>query len=280
MQALTQFEEIRISFEEFLKKKTDEWSFAYPLGEAMKYSLFTGGKRYRPVLLLSAYKAFCGGISESAYLFAMAVETLHTYSLIHDDLPCMDNDDFRRGMPTCHKEYGETIATLAGDALLNQTYELLFKAIEVSGNDKKAIEASSLFASLTGADGLIGGQVRDLNFSDSDGFEGLEFIYKRKTCNLIIAAITCGAILGGASKTEGDVMRDFAYNFGFAFQIADDLLDGEQQDGCNILRLMEENKARELLAAYSANAIKELEKIDKDMEFFKQFTLIAEKRAK
>ncbi len=280
MDALTKFEKTRISFEEFLKKETDKWDFAKPLDEAMKYSLFTGGKRYRPVLLLSAYKAFGGEVNEAVYLFASAIETLHTYSLVHDDLPCMDNDDFRRGMPTCHKKYGETIATLTGDALLNMSYELLFRAIELSGNSPEFIKSATIFSMLTGANGLIGGQVKDLAFSEKDGFDGLEFIYRRKTCNLIIASIVCGAILGGANETEGYVMRDFAYNFGFAFQIADDILDGDEGDGCSILRLYDANKARELLKEYTSKAINEIEKIDRDLEFFREFTLIAEKRAK
>ena len=280
MQTLEQFEKIKNSFEEFLKEETNKWDFVLPLGEANKYWIFTGGKRYRPVLLLSAFNAFGGENREVANLFALAVETLHTYSLIHDDLPCMDNDDYRRGVPTCHKVYGETIATLAGDALLNYTYELLFRAIKVSKNDSKIIEAASIFSSLTGADGLIGGQVKDLNFDASEGFNALEFIYQRKTCNLIIASIVCGAIIGGASKSEWGVMRDFAYNFGFAFQIADDLLDDEEQDGCSILRIYDREQAEIMLAEYSNKAITELSKIDRDLEFFKDFTLIAEKRVK
>ncbi len=280
MDALKQFEEVKSSFEEFLRKETDEWSFASPLGEAMKYSLFSGGKRYRPVLLLNAYKAFGGEIDEAVKLFAMAVETLHTYSLVHDDLPCMDNDDYRRGVPTCHKKFGETIATLAGDALLNLSYELIFRAIELSNNSPKYLKAATIFSSLTGANGLIGGQVKDLSFDESEGFDGLEFVYTRKTCNLIVASVVCGAILGGASETEWDAMRGFAYNFGFAFQIADDIIDGEKGDGCSILRLTDMDKAKVLLSEYSAKAMDYLNSLDRNLEFFKQFTLIAEKRVK
>ena len=271
---------LKSTFEEFLLAEINGWTFSEPLTESMRYVLSTGGKRFRPVLFLATYEIFSGKVDECALLFASAIEVLHTYSLVHDDLPCMDDDDYRRGQPTCHKKFGEDIAVLTGDALLNMAYELVFKAIEKSDRKERAIEAGKVFAMLTGADGLIGGQIDDLAFSElkSPCFDDIEKIFRRKTCNLIIASAKCGAILSGTSDSNVSLVSDFAYSFGFAFQIADDLLDGDDGDGCTILKVCGKESAEEMLSDYTLRAQSALEKIDANVEVLIYFAKIAEKR--
>lgn len=273
-----EFDVTRIKFESFLENLTKSWSFQRPLTESVVYSLFTGGKRYRPVLMIKAYEAFSGKEADEAILlFASAIEVLHTYSLVHDDLPCMDDDDYRRGQLTCHKKFGEDIAVLTGDALLNMAYELIFSAIKESGYNKNFIDAFGLFSTLTGAGGLIGGQVADLSFDkNSATIKDVEYIFTHKTCDLIAVALTCGAMLADASEEIVDGIKDYAYNFGFAFQIADDILDGES-DGCSILSVVGEEKAKEMLAFYTQKAITALDGIE-NTQFFKEFALMAQNR--
>lgn len=280
MNYLLRFDELKNRFEEYLDKLVADWKFPEPLNESMKYCLFTGGKRIRPVLLLSVYETFANKLDDCAFAFAAAVEVLHTYSLVHDDLPCMDNDDYRRGNLTCHKKFGEGVAVLTGDALLNQAYELVFEAILKAPDRNAALSAGEAFAKLTGADGLIGGQIGDLAFSKikESTFENIEPIFLRKTCNLIIAAVKCGALLGGANEYEIARFCEFAYNFGFAFQIADDLLDGEDSDGCTILKVCGRETAQELLSDYTRRAVSALEKTDRDVDFLTALALSAEKR--
>lgn len=274
------FDILRKRFDEFLLNLTGTWNFPEPLNSSVRYCLFPGGKRIRPVLLLDTYETFVGKVDEGALLFAAAVEVLHTYSLVHDDLPCMDNDDYRRGKLTCHKVFGEDIAVLTGDALLNLAYELVFKSIDASENRDGAIAAGRTFSSLVGGVGLIGGQIDDLAFTQKDApdFSDIESIFQRKTCNLIIAAVKCGALLGGASMVEVDRFSEFAYNFGFAFQIADDLLDGDVDDSCSVLRVCGKTAARELLSDYTLRAVSALEKTERNVEFLTALALAAEKR--
>ena len=198
----------------------------YPerLYEAMKYSVFAGGKRLRPVLLLSACEAVGGNI-EDAMPFACALEMIHTYSLIHDDLPAMDNDDFRRGKPTCHKAFDEALAILAGDGLLTYAFEVMLEAV-CSKNESKYAKAAKLIANYSGSQGMLVGQVVDVQ---SEGHKiddkTLMFIHDNKTGGLIKAALMAGALIGGAdSDTVGDFEK-IGYNMGIAFQIKDDILD-------------------------------------------------------
>ncbi|HIY33957.1 MAG TPA: polyprenyl synthetase family protein [Candidatus Eubacterium faecigallinarum] len=194
----------------------------YQVAEAMKYSLINGGKRIRPVLALEFARA-CGGTRNDCLPLACALEYVHTYSLIHDDLPCMDNDDLRRGKPSCHKQFDEATALLAGDALLTHAFEIISEA-ELS-DDKKVI-AVSLLAQNSGVSGMIGGQVIDLLFEQgSPNLKELLTVYKLKTGALISAACLLGCISAGADSSQMAAASKFAYSLGIAFQIQDDILD-------------------------------------------------------
>ncbi|MBQ2754889.1 MAG: polyprenyl synthetase family protein [Clostridia bacterium] len=185
--------------------------------ESANYSISNGGKRIRPVLTMEVCKLF-GGDIENVKHFACALEFIHTYSLIHDDLPCMDNDDLRRGKPTNHKVYGDAIAVLAGDGLLTYAFETVLN----SPCDKKA-EAGLCLAKLAGFDGMVGGQVIDIKGATNK--EMLIDLHKRKTGALICAGAYLGAISAGAEGKDIDNVMQFAENLGLAFQIKDDLLD-------------------------------------------------------
>ena len=275
-----EFELTRNKFENFLISLSKTWNFQRPLTESIIYSLFTGGKRYRPVLLIKAYELLSGkDASDEVFYFASAIECLHTYSLVHDDLPCMDDDDYRRGQLTSHKKFGEDIAVLTGDALLNMAYELVYSAIKLSGYNKNYIDAFGLFASVTGANGLISGQIADLAFQcEKATISEVEYIFSHKTCDLIVASIAIGAMIAGASYDLVNKMKEYAYNFGFAFQLADDLLDGKD-DGCSVLSVVSEEKARQMLEDYTVKATNALDGIER-VEFFKEFALLAKNRLK
>jgi geranylgeranyl diphosphate synthase type II len=192
--------------------------------EAMRYSLLAGGKRLRPILTIAAGELF-GAAEESLLPVACALEMIHTYSLIHDDLPAMDDDDLRRGMPTCHVKYGEALAILAGDALLTQAFITLAEAGELDSRTRiRLIAEISRAAGTTGA--LIGGQVLDLHYEGRPVTgDQLEEIHRAKTGALIRAAIRAGAITGGATDEELAALTLYGEKIGLAFQIADDLLD-------------------------------------------------------
>lgn len=275
-----EFNGIRERFESYFAAIFDGKNYPEPLQESMKYSLFTGGKRIRPVLAMQAYKAFAGKIDETALELAAAVELLHTYSLVHDDLPCMDNDDYRRGQLTSHKKFGEDVAVLTGDALLTAAFERFFVAASMAANKERIIKAGYEFARLTGANGLISGQVRDLAFDkkNTHTLNEIEYIFRHKTCDLIIAAVKIGAIAGGADHKSVTAMENYAYNFGFAFQIADDYLDGDDQDGCTILKVVNKDEAKKLIGVYTDRAIKALNETNIDIEFFRELALKAANR--
>ena len=190
--------------------------------EAMKYSLLNGGKRLRPVFCLEFAKA-CGADRYMALELACAVEYVHTYSLIHDDLPCMDNDDMRRGKPSCHKQFGEATALLAGDALLTHAFQII--AVSNIDDEKKAL-AVQLLSQNSGVEGMLGGQVIDLKYeSESPTLKQLLSVHRLKTGALISAACLLGCIAAGASDVQISAASRFAYNLGIAFQIKDDILD-------------------------------------------------------
>ena len=190
--------------------------------EAMRYSISNGGKRLRPVLCLEFAKA-CGADRYDALDFACAVEFVHTYSLIHDDLPCMDNDDMRRGKPSCHKQFGEAVALLAGDALLTQAFQILSGS---SLDDSKIASACALLAQNSGVSGMVGGQVIDLKYeSQTPDMKQILAVHRLKTGALIAAACLLGCIAAGADENKIAAASAYAYNLGVAFQIADDILD-------------------------------------------------------
>ncbi|MGH7840879.1 MAG: polyprenyl synthetase family protein [Candidatus Binataceae bacterium] len=195
------------------------------LFEAMRYSLLAGGKRLRPVLALAACEAV-GGAPEQAMNFACAVEMIHTYSLIHDDLPCMDDDDLRRGRPTNHKVYGEAIATLAGDGLLTDAFRVV--AGGNGASPELVLAAIAELAEAAGSEGMVGGQSIDL-LGEGRALSApeLEDLHGKKTGALFVAAVCGGARLGGADAAELGKLREYARALGLAFQVADDLLDVE-----------------------------------------------------
>ncbi|MDK2887580.1 MAG: geranylgeranyl diphosphate synthase, type [Thermoanaerobacter sp.] len=203
---------------------------AYPpvIHRAMRYSLFAGGKRLRPVLVLAAAETV-GGDPVKVLPAACALELIHTYSLIHDDLPAMDNDDFRRGKPTCHRVFGEAIAILAGDALLTYAFALLARnAREQLAPVERVIQVIGEVAVAAGTPGLIGGQVVDtLATDDTVDAATLEYIHRHKTGALYRVSVRAGAILAGAGEKQLEALTAYAENLGLAFQIQDDILDVE-----------------------------------------------------
>ncbi len=201
------------------------------LYESMKYSLSSGGKRIRPVLLMAACD-FCGGKIEEALPYACAIEYIHTYSMIHDDLPCMDNDDLRRGKPTNHKVYGEAMATLAGDGLQSAAFEAMNRDMLLYLDDTKAlnrrIRAAYEISKGSGCRGMVAGQVADMEAEDRNcSPEMLDYIHITKTAALITAAVKAGAQLGHADDETLTNLSIYAENLGLAFQICDDILDVE-----------------------------------------------------
>lgn len=194
---------------------------------AMDYSVFAGGKRLRPMLMEASYQLF-GGQGEEIYPFMAAIEMIHTYSLVHDDLPAMDNDEYRRGKKTTHAVYGEAMAILTGDALLNYAYETVAAELCRHPEDPRRVEAFSVLASKAGIYGMIGGQVVDVESekkAQSVDREKLDFIYRLKTAALIEASLKIGAILAGATEREASLMEEAGTRLGLAFQIQDDILD-------------------------------------------------------
>jgi len=233
------------------------------LYESMKYSLSAPGKRLRPVLLLAACE-FAGGDVKEALPYACALEYIHTYSLIHDDLPAMDDDDLRRGIPTNHKVFGEAIAVLAGDGLLNTAFESMNKDMLLYFDSpeklKVRIKASYEIAKSAGCKGMVAGQVADIEAEGKKcSKEMLEFIHINKTAELIIAAVRAGAHLGNADKTMLAALTKYAECIGLAFQIKDDLLDIEgnvEELGKKTGADQEKNKAT-YPALYGVKASKE-----------------------
>ncbi|WP_304339932.1 polyprenyl synthetase family protein [Metaclostridioides mangenotii] len=214
--------------------------------EAMNYSLSAGGKRLRPILTLEACK-IVGGNEEDAIPFAVAIEMIHTYSLIHDDLPALDNDDLRRGRPTNHKVYGEAMGILAGDALLNYAFEIMLKGSLGKNNPEKYLRAVYEIARHAGIYGMIGGQVVDVESEDKKiGKEKLDYIHNNKTAAMIIGCMRAGAIVGGADQVELESVTNYAKNIGLSFQIVDDILDivgDEEKLGKKVNSDIENNKS-------------------------------------
>jgi geranylgeranyl diphosphate synthase, type II len=203
--------------------------FAWPdssaprrLVDAMNYSLQAGGKRLRPMLVLAGCEAV-GGEIEQALPVAVAFELIHTYSLIHDDLPAMDDDDLRRGMPTCHKAFDEGTAILAGDAMATYAFEAILTHVS---DPAKAVAAGRELAVAAGVDGMVGGQMADLEGEGRrPSAEELRYIHEHKTGALITGAVVCGGIMGGASTVQLTRLRSYGKSVGLAFQVVDDILD-------------------------------------------------------
>lgn len=226
------------TIEEYLREKSkevdrwldrllpDEQTVPVEIHKAMRYSIFAGGKRLRPILVLASGEAF-NVAPEVLYPVACALEMIHTYSLIHDDLPAMDNDDLRRGRPTCHKVFGEAMAILAGDALLTRAFEVIARLSMPPEMNLRKIQVMGEYAAAAGTvNGMIGGQVVDiLSEGKSVSAETLDYIHNAKTGALICASVRVGAMLGGASEAELELITRYGESAGLAFQITDDLLD-------------------------------------------------------
>jgi geranylgeranyl diphosphate synthase type II len=242
------------------------------LYESMRYSLFAGGKRIRPVLMMETFNMFNDN-ENSIMPFACALEMIHTYSLIHDDLPAMDDDDFRRGKPTNHKVYGDAMAILAGDGLLNKAFETIsnnISAMDIPA--EKILKSLEILSDSSGTEGMIGGQVTDM-FVEERNLEYLEYMHKLKTGALIKAACKIGATAGGASKEEISKLSDYAHYLGLAFQVKDDILDftadeeelgkpigsDEKNDKLTYVTLLGLEKSQKILEDYTEKAVSSLE---------------------
>ena len=292
-----------VNFQDELKKRTEEIEavlksylpreegFAKTMAQAMNYSVLAGGKRLRPMLILETGRMF-GGEDKLAYPFMAAMEMIHTHSLVHDDLPALDNDDYRRGRLTTHKVYGEAMGVLSGVALLNYAYEVMLTAFDLAEDEKaraRVIKALKVMSHKTGLYGMLGGQSVDV---ENDGKpmsrEMINYIYENKTSALIEGSMMAGAILGGASAEEVAVVEKAASGIGLAFQIQDDILDvtstaeelgkpihsDEKNHKTTYVTLMGIEKASQQVAELSEEAVKLLEGLNKKNEFL--FTLVNE----
>ncbi len=278
---LKDFKEIiDLEFKNILLSEESEDLYQKRIFQALDYSAFTGGKRLRPIMALKSCEMFNSDYS-SAMPYALAIEMIHTYSLIHDDLPAMDNDDFRRGKPTNHKVFGEAMAILAGDGFLNLAFELVLDFILDNAKNtleyKKYIRALKEISNYSGVNGMIGGQVIDLLAShDTMTGDKLVFMYKTKTAALIQSALVSGAIVGNANDSEIEIMRKFGSNLGMAYQIRDDILDFEEDniiDKLTYLTFYDIDKSKAKVEEYSENAIKILSELkDKNIDFFLKLT--------
>ena len=289
-----------VNFQDELKKRTEEINkviqsylpaeegFAKTMAQAMNYSILAGGKRLRPMLILETLRLF-GGEEKLAYPFMAAMEMIHTHSLVHDDLPALDNDDYRRGRLTTHKVYGEAMGVLSGVALLNRAYEVMLKAFDLTEDKERVISAMKIMADKTGINGMLGGQSVDV---ENDGKplkrEMLDYIYKNKTSALIEASMMTGAVLAGASEEAVRIVEQAAEDIGLAFQIQDDILDvtstseelgkpvhsDEKNHKTTYVTLMGIEKASSQVTELSGEAVKLLEGLNKKNEFL--LTLVEE----
>ncbi len=256
---------------------------------AMKYSLLNAGKRIRPSLMLE-FCNICGGNIQHALPYACALEMIHTYSLIHDDLPCMDDDDMRRGKAANHIKFGEDIALLAGDALLNTAFEIASDEENAKNVGlEKAMKALNVLATCSGINGMIKGQMSDLEHNNVNGvcYEEIIDTYKNKTAKLLTAACKIGCILADADDEKIELAEKYALNLGLAFQIADDILDvtsssevlgkpvgsDDKKQKYTLLSLMGLDECKSEVQRYTDLALNALEKFNKNTESLQSFTL-------
>lgn len=291
-----------VNFQDELKKRTEEINkviqsylpaeegFAKTMAQAMNYSILAGGKRLRPMLILETLRLF-GGEEKLAYPFMAAMEMIHTHSLVHDDLPALDNDDYRRGRLTTHKVYGEAMGVLSGVALLNYAYEVMLTAFDKADTpDRQAhvIQALKVISHKTGLYGMLGGQSVDV---ENDGKpmsrEMIDYIYENKTSALIEASVMTGAILGGATEEEIAIVEKAAKNIGLAFQIQDDILDvtstkevlgkpthsDEKNEKTTYVTLMGTAEAGRMVEELSDQAVSLLHQLSGENEFLEQLLL-------
>ena len=259
----------------------EETGFAKTMAKAMNYSMLAGGKRLRPVFIGETYRLF-GGQGELCEPFMAAMEMIHTHSLIHDDLPALDNDDYRRGRLTTHKVYGEAMGVLSGVALLNRAYEVMLMSFFMTEDKERVIKAMRIMSDRTGLNGMLGGQSVDV---ENDGKplsrEMLDYIYENKTSALIEASMMTGAVLAGADEQELLVIRQAASDIGLAFQIQDDILDvtssqeelgkpvhsDEKNNKVTYVSLMGAEKASRKVKELSDHAVEMIRSLDREDEF-------------
>ncbi len=230
--------------------------------EAMNYSILAGGKRLRPMIMMETAKLF-DNFGPEVKPFMAAMEMIHTYSLVHDDLPAMDNDDYRRGRLTTHKKFGHAMGILAGDALLNYAYEVCAEAILYSQDMPRAARAFSILSKRAGAYGMVGGQTVDVLLTDSQiDKETLDFIYKKKTSALLEASMSIGAVLAGANEEQLALVEKMGNKVGLAFQIQDDILDviGDSQVIGKPVLSDEKNNKTTYVSIYGVEKSREISK--------------------
>lgn len=257
-------------------------SFQKTIYDAMEYSVMAGGKRLRPMMMYQAYKMFGGEDKELIEPFMAAIEMIHTYSLVHDDLPAMDNDTYRRGRKTTHVVYGEDMGILAGDALLNFAYETAIKGASAAKAAKNAINALAILSKKAGIMGMVGGQVVDVELTGKKlDEERLDFIFKLKTGALLEASLMVGAALAGADEKYIELMEQAGLNIGMAFQIQDDILDvtstteelgkpvhsDEKNDKTTYLSLYGLEKSHDDVEKYSKKALSIMEELPYENQF-------------
>ncbi|MDY2987188.1 MAG: polyprenyl synthetase family protein [Peptoniphilus sp.] len=271
-------EDIKIIENHIFKYFTSIDEYQKKVYESMLYSLSSGGKRIRPLMSVMVYRAIVGEDYAKILPFATAIEMIHTYSLIHDDLPSMDDDNIRRGKPTNHKVFTEAIAILAGDGLLNMAVEVLareLESIEDLSELKRALRAMRYMFTASGVHGMVGGQVIDLGFSEVRNLEVCETMYKLKTAALIRAAVVSSAILAGASDEEIAEFEEFANCLGMAYQMRDDLLDAKddiEKENNTILNYISDKDLEEKVDEYSGKAILALGKLKYNTEELEELT--------
>ena len=257
-------------------------SFQKTIYDAMEYSVMAGGKRLRPMMMYQAYKMFGGEDKELIEPFMAAIEMIHTYSLVHDDLPAMDNDTYRRGRKTTHVVYGEDMGILAGDALLNFAYETAIKGALAAKAAKNAINALAILSKKAGIMGMVGGQVVDVELTGKKlDEERLDFIFKLKTGALLEASLMVGAALAGADEKYIELMEQAGLNIGMAFQIQDDILDvistteelgkpvhsDEKNDKTTYVSLYGMEKSHDDVEKYSKKALSIMEELPYENQF-------------
>ena len=261
---------------------------------AMNYSVKAGGKRLRPLLLMEMYRMF-GGKGREAEPFMAAIEMIHTFSLVHDDLPCMDNDEFRRGLPTTWVKYGYDMAVLAGDGLYGYAFETAAKALEFTQNPARVARCMGILAQKSGIYGMIGGQTLDVELTKKPvNKEQLEFIYRLKTGALIECPMVIGAVLAGADENQVSTVERMASCIGKAFQIQDDILDvtssqevlgkpvlSDEKNGKNTyVALYGMEQAKQAVKELSEEAVLALESLPVDHEFLRQLIMMLVTREK
>ena len=273
----------------------EEEGYQKVIMEAMNYSILAGGKRLRPMLMSETYRLF-GGRSEVIEPFMAAIEMIHTYSLVHDDLPAMDNDEYRRGKKTTHAVYGEAMGILAGDALLNYAFETATKAFNMEPGNSNIGKALQVLSKKAGIYGMVGGQVVDI-LSENDGNvtrEKLDFIYRLKTGALIESSMLIGAILAGATIKEQNAVENAATEVGLAFQIKDDILDvtstlevlgkatgsDEKNNKATYVAFEGLDKAKEDVACHTKNAVSYMDSLVVKNEFLNELLLYLISREK